>query len=343
MLSLPSPHVIGHDTAGDGGGWSRFFITLGGLGTVALTALGCRGLSGEGEDSELSIRRNSQWIAASPEKGSVDRTELLPALWARLVAAESLLHDVLPSRSMNGAVGEGMRTPQAIERRRCQLIEYLMLPQVAEFSMAKSLTMSRAEALRVEKVQGEWIAVERRRTLWFEHFLAESLLAKASELVVTPLEKAKLARAMALRWGRFEGCLPSSSPDVSERRRHFREALDSGAWTVAAELAVTEVEVQAVDRCRQQAALMVTAAVYGHFDQAHALCQNEEERGVVDAFRARVVASSECSAAKVVAAIRLQARVRGSFARRFRCWSIPRSMTAHPAPLGHAVPLSVLS
>ena len=61
-----------------------------------------------------------------------------------------------------------------MERRRLQLIEYLKLPQVAEFEMARSLTLSHTEDLAVQRAQKKWLAGDRRRILWFEHLLAQS-------------------------------------------------------------------------------------------------------------------------------------------------------------------------
>lgn len=226
-------------------------------------------------------------------------------------------------RSVKERVTTESASEEAMERRRLQLIEYLKLPQVAEFEMARSLTLSHTEDLAVQRAQKKWLAGDRRRILWFEHLLAQSQLAEANELAVTPFEQAKLMRASALHARRTLGCVGSGMPLLEEeRKRQLSDAIDSCAWNVAEVLALTETEVEAIATSKRRAELIHAARLRGKFDCALKLSVSDAERRAVENWRDRVNASLATvqltSPATWKAAIRLQTLYRGSSARRLR-------------------------
>jgi len=197
-----------------------------------------------------------------------------------------------------------------------QLLEFFKQPHVADFEMASALASNRAEFKAVRSAKKAHQANDTHRSEWFLHYLQLNDLAEASELAVTPLEHAKLARLQATRGGLCRCFGSSAERGAAEAEAHRRQlisdAIRTCSWDVANALVVTDSELQEVDLSKMRVEMRSYHKMQGNYERALALSTTDEERQDVSDYREEVESSLKNLTPEAEQAIaKLQARLRG--------------------------------
>ena len=176
--------------------------------------------------------------------------------------------------------GHSTRNEQQ-EASRLQWMTYYMQPAVSEWEEALALAVTPEEEHKVHEARAAVRGEEQKRVKWFAHYLQTRNLDKAAELMVTPLEAARVLHARArLDLGPCACCLPQAGASAyeAERSTKLTASIVSYEWDVAEVLAATPEEIQDVTDSKLRVQLLEAALAEGDYTEARRLAINETER-----------------------------------------------------------------
>jgi len=180
----------------------------------------------------------------------------------------------------------GLKTRDARqEAARLQWFHYYLQLKVAEWEEAANLAVTEEELSLVKEAK-ESGNEEVRRFEWFKYYLTNGDYAKAVELVTTPAESAQVLKAQAMAASRCCACMPNKSVIESERKERFVAAIKRYEWEIAEILAISADELQDVADSQLRKAELCAAVDREDFTLAAQYAISSVEVAMIDAAKA---------------------------------------------------------